>query len=365
MSGDYHYKQHTHVLKIGRFFYWMLAFVPISFAVAILTADKTLIFVAAILALIPLARILGYATKEISLQSNPTISGLVSATFGNSIELIIAVLALQQGLIRLVQASIVGSIIGNILLLTGLSVFFGGLRYKKQFFNKEVAGVSSTMLIIAVAGLTIPTMFSFTNPSPNHIMLLSVAVAIVMAMVYIAGLVFSLLTHRDLFDASDEIRAARERPNITIRMAALILLITTIIAAVESELLVRSVEEAAIHIGLTQTFIGVVVIAIITNIAEKANAVNFARENKLDISLEIGMSSAIQIALFVVPVLVLVSQIFGYGFTLVFSMFEAISIFLAVLIINYLSADGTCNWLEGAQLMTVYLIIATAFFFIF
>jgi Ca2+:H+ antiporter len=167
-----------------------------------------------------------------------------------------------------------------------------------------------------------------------------------------------------LFDASDEIKAAHEKPSITKKAAALILLCSTIVVAVESELLVKNIEQAALAIGLTQTFIGVVVIAIITNIAEQANAIHFSLENKLDISLEIGLSSAIQIALFVVPILVLASQLFNFGFSLVFSMFEIISMVFAVMIVNYLSADGKCNWLEGAQLMTVYLIIAIAFYFI-
>lgn len=354
----------TTYLKVGRAFKWMLLFIPISILLALLTTNKTLIFITSILAIIPLARILGLATKEIAIQTNPTISGLVSATFGNVVELIIAILALQHGLIRVVQASIVGSIIGNILLLTGLSVFFGGLKFKKQVFNREVAGISSTMLIISVVGLAIPSVYAFTTTTNGHIHILSDAVAIVMALIYIAGLAFSLVTHKDLFDASDEIKAAHEKPMLSKKVAALIMLIATVVVAIESELLVGSINEAAINIGLTQTFIGIVVIAIITNIAEKTNAISFARENKLDISLEIGMSSAIQIALFVVPILVIISQLFNYGFTLVFSLFEIISIMLAVMIINYLSADGSCNWLEGAQLMAVYLIIAIAFFFV-
>lgn len=351
-------------LKIGRIFYWMLLFIPLSFFLAFFTEFKTLTFIASLLAIIPLARILGYTTKEIALQANPTISGLVSATFGNIVELIIAVLALREGLIRVVQASIVGSIIGNILLLTGLSIFFGGLKFKHQSFNNHTANVSSTMLIIAVIGITIPSLYSYLNPQHNHVALLSDAVALVMALVYIAGLFFSLKTHRDLFDASDEIKATQEKPTINKKTAAIILLIATVLVAFESDLLVKGIEKVALNIGMTQTFIGVVLIAIVTNIAEKSTAINFARDNKLDISLEIGMSSAIQIALFVVPILVVVSQIFGYSFNLVFSMFEVASIILAVMIVNHLSADGRCNWLEGIQLISVYVIIATVFYFI-
>ncbi len=352
-------------LRIGKTFYLLLIFIPISFYFALFTADKTLTFITSILAIIPLARIMGYSTTQISLQANPTVSGLISATFGNSIELIIAIIALQNGLIRVVQASMIGSIIGNILLLVGLSVFFGGLRYKHQTFNNETIAVSSTMLIIVVAGLAIPSVYAFANPGlDSNISTISIAVAIVMAVIYIAGLVFSLKTHKDLFDASDEIRDTQERPTMTKKLAALILLITIIVVAIQSEFLVQSINAAAVSLGVTTTFIGIIIIAIITNIAENATAVHFALRNKLDVSIEIGLSSAIQIALFVVPILMLVSQLFGFGFTLQFTLFELVALVLGVLIINYLSADGRCNWLEGAQLISVYAIVAIAFFFI-
>jgi len=352
-------------LRIGKTFYLLLIFIPISFYFALFTADKTLTFITSILAIIPLARIMGYSTTQISLQANPTVSGLISATFGNSIELIIAIIALQNGLIRVVQASMIGSIIGNILLLVGLSVFFGGLRYKHQTFNNETVAVSSTMLIIVVAGLAIPSVYAFANPGvDSDISTISIAVAIVMAVIYIAGLVFSLKTHKDLFDASDEIRDTQERPTMTKKLAALILLITIIVVAIQSEFLVQSINAAAVSLGVTTTFIGIIIIAIITNIAENATAVHFALRNKLDVSIEIGLSSAIQIALFVVPILMLVSQLFGFGFTLQFTLFELVALVLGVLIINYLSADGRCNWLEGAQLISVYAIVAIAFFFI-
>jgi Ca2+:H+ antiporter len=351
-------------LRIGKIFYWFLLFIPISIFCALVLQNDTLTFVSSILAIVPLARIMGYSTKEISLQTNPTVSGLLSATFGNAIELIIAIFALQKGLITVVQASIIGSIIGNILLLVGLSLFAGGLRYKNQRFHNESIAVSSTMLIIVVAGLAIPSVYYYLNPQGFHIQVLSAAVAVVMTLIYLAGLVFSLHTHKDLFDASDEIKATQERPTMSKRLAALILLLAVIVVAIESEFLVRGIETAAVTMGITQTFIGIVVIAIITNIAEKSTAVHFALENKLDVSIEIGLSSAIQIALFVVPILMLVSQIFNFGFTLVFTPFEILAVMLAVLIVNYLSADGRCNWLEGAQLISVYAIIAIAFFFV-
>jgi Ca2+:H+ antiporter len=351
-------------LRIGRIFYCFLLFIPVSIFSALVIQNDTLTFVTCILAIVPLARILGYTTKEISLQSNPTISGLFSATFGNAIELIIAIFALSAGLIEVVQASIIGSIIGNILLLVGISIFAGGIRYKNQRFNNQTIAVSSTMLIIVVAGLAIPSIYAVLTPSGPHNQVLSGSVAVVMALIYLAGLVFSLRTHKDLFDASDEMKATSEQPTMSRRLAALVLLIVIAIVSVESEILVRTIEQAAQTIGITQMFIGIVVIAIITNIAEISTAVHFSVENKLDVSIEIGLSSAIQIALFVVPILMLISQVFDFGFSLVFTPFEILAVMLAVLIVNYLSADGRCNWLEGAQLISVYSIIAIAFFFV-
>ena len=346
-------------------YYLLLAFIPISWALALFTDLSTFTFFASIIALIPLARIIGLATTELALQVNPTFSGLINATFGNAIELIIAFIALSRGLTVLVEASIVGSILANILLLTGLSIFFGGLKYKEQIFNKKSIGVSSTMLIIAIAGLAIPTAFALTNEaSAFEVQMISEIVAIVLACVYIAGLVFSFKTHKDLFDASDEIKATHEKPVMTVKFAALLIMAATVFVAFESEFLVTEVQTVALEVGLTEAFIGVVLIAIVTNIAEKASAVYFALKNKIDISIEIGLSSAIQIALFVVPILVIASRFLGFHFSLIFSVFEIVSIFLAVMIVNYLSADGKCNWLEGLQLISVYLIIVAAFYFI-
>lgn len=351
-------------LRIGKAFYLLLAFVPISICLYLFTQEELFIFLTSVLAIVPLARIMGYATKEIALQTNPTMSGLFSATFGNAIELTIAVFALHAGLIQVVQASIIGSILANSLLLVGVSIFAGGLRFKNQTFNNETIAVSSTMLIIVLAGLAIPSLYEFLMPSSPHVQVLSSAVAVVMAVMYLAGLYFSLRTHRDLFDASDEIKATHEKPTMSRRSAALLLLVTILVVSFEAELLVSTIEHAAQAIGLSQLFIGIVVIAIITNIAEISTGVYFSVNNKLDVSIEIGLSSAIQIALFVVPILMLVSQVFQFGFSLVFTPFEILAVMLAVFIVNYLSADGRCNWLEGAQLMSVYLIIVIAFFFI-
>lgn len=350
---------------LNNVFYWMLIFIPLTLYFSYFTDYYILTFITAVLAIVPLAAIIGFVTKDIVLRSNPTWGGLLNATFGNAIELIIAILALSHGLIELVQASIIGSILGNILLLTGLSIFFGGLKFKEQRFNKMSVGVSSTMLILAVAGLAIPTFYSLTTKTtPANIMILSDALAIVLALIYLAGLFFALFTHKHLFDAADDIKSSKDKAVLSKTSAGWILLATVIVVALVSNGLVNTAEHTATSMGLTQTFIGIFIVAIIANIAEKAAAIHFAREGKLDISIEIGLSSAIQIALFVVPILILISSIFHYGFSLVFTAFEVITMLFAVMIINYLSADGRCNWLEGAQLIALYLIIAIVYYFI-
>ncbi|MCX6803435.1 MAG: calcium/proton exchanger [Candidatus Diapherotrites archaeon] len=353
------------VLKFNNLFLLLLVFIPISWFCQFFTGNSVLIFASVLMALIPLAYLIGHSTKEIALQTNSRFTGLINATFGNLIELIIAVLALSNGLIALVQASIVGSIIGNILLLIGLSVFFGGTRHKEQKFDSKSVGVSATMLIIAIAGLAIPTALSFTKAtSLASNQTISLVVGAVLAVTYIAGLVFSFFTHKDFFDISDNIKAAKEKPTMSRKHALLVLFAATIMVAIESEFLVHSVQTVATTMGLTETFIGIVLISIVTNVAENASSIYFALQNKIDIAIEIGLNSAIQIALFVVPILVIISQIMNFGFTLVFSVFEIIAMFLAVMLINYLSSDGKCNWLEGIQLLAVYLIIITAFYFV-
>lgn len=354
----------NYYIRINRYILLLLVFIPISVYSGFVLHSNTLTFLSAVLSLVPLAMIIGHATKQVALQANPMISGLVSATFGNVIELTIAIFALRNGLIDLVRASLVGSVICNVILLTGLAFFVGGLRFKHQHFNSEASGVSATMLIIATVGLIIPTVFGYTTGEASRAAVLGNFVAIVMAVIYITGLFFALKTHKDLFDASDEIKATHEKPVMSKRSAVIVLFVTTLFVSLIADLLVKSIEGAAISIGITQTFIGVVVIAVISNIAEISSAIKFGREDRLDISLEIGMSSANQIALFVVPILVLISWMFGFGFSLVFSLFQVLGIILAVMIMNYLVTDGRCNWLEGAQLISVYMIIAIAFFFI-
>ncbi len=353
------------VVKLEKITWLLLIFVPMSVYFGFFTHERTLTFITAVFAIISLARIIGYATKELVLQTSPVFGGFLNATFGNAVELIIAILALRAGLLEVVQASIIGSVLNNLLLLIGISIFVGGLKYREQTFNKDSVGVSSTMLIIAMVGLAIPTIYSLTvKTSPGKENIISYAVAVVLALIYLASLLFAFITHRHLFDASDEIKASNGKAQTSVKTALLILLPATLTLVFVSALLVEGFKHATTNLGLSQTFLGVVVVAIITNIAEKLNAIHFAIQNKLDVALEIGLSSATQIALFVVPILVFISHVFNYGFSLVFSPFQIVSVFFAVMIVNYLSSDGKCNWLEGAQLVSVYLIIAIAFYFV-
>lgn len=341
----------------------LLALFPAVLLLDFMNVDNSIIFVISVVSIIPLAKIIGKATEELAIQSGSAFGALMNATFGNIVELIIAVFAIQSGLIEVVKASITGSIIGNLLFLIGLSMFFGGLKYKEQTFNKDAAGISSTMLIIAVAGLVIPTVYLYTTSGPA-VQSISMIVSFVLALIYICGLIFTFKTHKRLFDVGDEFMKEKIRPVWSKRKSLAVLVGAIAAVSIVSEILVGSIGSFSKTFETSEMFIGLVVIAIITNIAEKMNAITFARKNKISLSLEIGTSSATQIALFVVPILVIVSSVLGHPLSLVFSLFELVAIILAVMITNYISTDGRCNWLEGAQLITVYLIIITAFYFV-
>jgi Ca2+:H+ antiporter len=349
---------------LDRIFAALLVFIPVSLACRLLQLPPGVVFAITALALVPIARFIGRATSDLALRANPTVAGLLAATFGNMIELVIAGLALQKGLVEVVKASIVGSIVGNILLLIGLSMFAGGLRYRDQTFNRESAGVSSTMLIIAVTGLSVPTVFLKTSPQVGErdLPVLSAIVCAVLAATYVCGLVFTFKTHRQLFDVTDEMREAREQPAWSARKAGVVLALATLAAAVESEALVAVIEPAGKALGLGQLFIGVVIIAVVTNVAENTTAILYALRDNVNLAIEIGTSSAIQIALFVVPILVGVGAVVGMSFTLDFTLLEVAAMMFAVMIVNYLSADGRCNWLEGVQLLAVYTVLAAGFF---
>jgi Ca2+:H+ antiporter len=339
-----------------------LVFVPVSIAFYYLGANPILTFIATGASIVALSHVIIESTGIVAQRVSNTVSALINATFGNVIEFFIAIFSLRNGLVEMVKASIIGSIVLNVLLLIGLAMFFGGLKFKEQRFNKDSAGLSSTMLIIAVAGLVLPSMYSMLVSKSAHAMSLSVSA--VLGVVYLLSLVYTLVTHKHLFVVEREAPSPQYRP-WSLRTALILLLVAVALGSFESYLLVNTITLHINDLGLSETFLGLVVIAFLTNIPENISAVSFARKNNMTLSLEIGMSSALQIALFVVPVLVLLSStLTGQALNLEFSPFALVSLVMTAMIANYISSDGICHWLEGAQLIAVYVLIAIAFYFV-
>ena len=354
---------------------WLMLVCPAAFAIRYVPAwkNETLLFVIAGIAIVPLAGWMGQATEQLSKRAGHGIGGLLNATFGNAAELIIALMALSKGLTGMVKASITGSIIGNVLLVLGVSMLAGGVRFTRQTFNQTAARISATSLCLAAIGLIIPTVFhraADRQPggwSPEAERNLSVAIATVLVMTYVFWLVFTLITHKDLFAGEASGRGGHGGKEITawsVSKGTTVLALATILVAFMSEFLVGSVESARESLGLTEVFVGVIIVAIIGNAAEHSTAVLFALKNKMDLSLGIAIGSSLQIALFVTPVLVFASYLFGQPMNLEFSLPEIVAIALAVWIVAQISGDGQCSWLEGVQLIAVYLIIGILFFFL-
>lgn len=342
----------------------LLIFIPISILCEIIKAPPMWMFIVAALSIIPLAGIMGEATEEISLYTGPRVGGFLNATFGNATELIISFFALKEGLFDVVKASIAGSVIGNILLVLGASMLFGGFKYKIQKFNKEMIEVSSSMLLFAVIGLSIPAIFTHTVKSEllntARYESLSIGVAVLMFLIYILGLYFSFYTHKDLYGTEHE---EMVEAKWSLKKSVGVLVIATIIIAVESEFLVSSVEPMTKSIGLSEFFVGIILIPIIGNAAEHSTAVIMAMKNKMDVAVEIAIGSSLQIILFVAPVLIFLSLVFK-PMSIIFNEFELISLIVSVFIANKVASDGKSNWIEGAQLIAVYLIIGISFFIV-
>lgn len=375
----------------NRIFLGLLLFIPISLGAEFAHWGPLVVFITAAIAILPLASWMGLATEEIAVVVGPTLGGLLNATFGNATELIIALIALKAGLIEVVKASITGSIIGNLLLVMGLSMFLGGLRYKAQTFQPVIARVNASLMNLAVIAILLPTAVHFTSPEIEMVKIqrLSAAVAIVLIVVYGFTLLFSMKTHSYLYDVGvaeseptkeqlvagqetgvhgingeaidGEAVTERHRPNL--KLWAGVLLAATIAVAVESELLVGSLEVATEKLGLTPLFTGVILLPIIGNAAEHATAVTVAMKNKMDLSVSVAVGSSLQIALFVAPALVLAGWFFGQPMDLDFNPFELVAVAVSVLIANSISSDGESNWLEGLLLLAAYLVLGFAFYF--
>jgi Ca2+:H+ antiporter len=344
--------------------YLLIAF-PLALLGDMLGWNQTINFVTACIGLIPLAGLIGEATEALAHVTGPKIGGLLNATLGNAAELIITIVAIRAGLLDLVKASITGSIIGNLLLVLGFSVLLGGLKNGTQRFSRAHASTNATMLVLAVVSLCVPSLFNHTltgNSMPAGAMeAISLGVAGVMIVLYVLGLIFSLRSDSSLERAGGE---PSEAPRWSLRTSLIVLAVTTLAVVWLSEILVRSVEAVMAASGLSEFFLGIILIPIIGNVAEHLVAVQVALKNKMELSLEIALGSSLQIALFVAPVLVFVSLIFGQQLNLVFNQFELLALVAAVLVAALVSSDGETNWLEGAQLTAVYLILAVAFFFL-
>jgi Ca2+:H+ antiporter len=347
----------------------LLIFVPIAIVLELLHANPIAIFAASGLAIIPLAGWMGRATEYLAEKMGEGLGGLLNATFGNAAELIIALMALRKGLYDVVKASITGSIIGNILLVLGLSVLLGGLKFPKQVFNRTAAMLGSTMLGLSAIALIMPAVFHIiVQGKPNvREQDLSLEIAIVLMITYVLSLIFTLRTHSHLYtggvDGSED-HEANGAHGWSQKRSIVTLLVATTLVAVMSEFLVGAVEATSEKLGLTEVFVGVIVVAIIGNAAEHSTAVLVALKNKMDLSLNIAIGSSMQIALFVAPVLVFASYLFEKPMDLLFTPLEVITIGVSVAIVALIAQDGESNWMEGVLLLAVYAILGITFFFL-
>ncbi len=348
-----------------KFLYILLIFLPVTIIGDLMDLSDPLLFVCSSLAIIPLAGIMGKSTDVIACFCGQKIGGLLNATFGNATELIIAFVAMKAGMFDVVKASLAGSVIGNILLVLGMSMLCGGVKFKTQTFNKNSINITSSMLLLSVLAIAIPAIFTHTLPEGSLTTTyegLSVIIAVLMLLVYVMQFVFVFVTHRYLYDQTittdDE-----QKPSMRLRTAILLLVASTVCIAILSEIFVGTVEPMADSAGLSKTFVGIILVPIIGNAAEHSSAIVMAIKNKMDAAIEIALGSSLQIILFVLPVLTLLSLCFT-PMSIVFTPFEIVSVIASVLIANRVATDGESNWLEGLQLVTVYVMIGTAFFFV-
>lgn len=358
---------------------YLLVFVPLAVVAELLEWNPLLIFIFSCVALIPLAGLLGEATEELAIHTGPKIGGLLNATLGNAAELIITIVALSQGQYDLVKASITGSILGNLLLILGASLLLGGLRHGTQKFDRTLTGVSATMMTLAVIGLIVPTLFELlheinlgrldvfnTNVNDPALNTLSLWVAGVLIVLYILSLVFTFRTpqreeHAGVDDHSEEEGAHKAKWSVPVSLG--VLAASTIAIVFLSEFLVGAVEPVVESLGVSKLFLGIIIIPIVGNVAEHIVGVQVALKNKMDLSLSISLGSSMQVALFVAPLLVFISLLFGPELTLFFSLFEVVALTLAVFCATLVSVDGESNWLEGMQLLAVYVVMALGFYF--
>jgi Ca2+:H+ antiporter len=346
---------------------WLLAGVPVALAVGYLAPERhVLVFVTSALAILPLAATMGRATEVLAERLGGGIGGLLNATFGNAAELIIGALALREGLVDLVKASVTGSIIGNVLLVFGAAALVGGLRHPVQRFNRTAAGLGTTMLLLSAVGLIVPAVFH--RLVPNHRaaeLALDTEIAVVLLVTYALSLVFTLRTHRSIYGPPEHQAESADHRPVRVGRWVLVLLAATAGVALVSELLVGAVSATAHELGMTELFVGVIVVALVGNAAEHFSAVSLASRNQMDAAIAIAVGSSTQIALFVAPVLVLLSYVIApVPMDLRFTTFELVAIGLSVLAISFIAHDGETHWMEGVQLLAVYVVLALGFYFL-
>jgi Ca2+:H+ antiporter len=354
--------------------YYLSIFIPISIGLKLGDASAPLVFFTSAIGVIPTAALMSDATEQLATRAGPGIGGLLNVTFGNAPELIIAFFALEKGLQEVVKASLVGSVIGNSLLVLGASMFFGGLGRERQTFNRTAAHTQAGMLLLAAAALVLPAVFQLIHGGGlphvgerradfgSDLESISAGVALILLISYAAGLVFSLRTHRRVFNPYDDDPGGGHRWDV--RRAVIFLALAGVLVGLMSEILVGSIEHASKDIGLSQFFVGVFVVAIVGNAAEHWVAVAVAMKNKMDLAVNIAVGSSAQIALFVAPVLVLLSFVVGPNpMALVFNGYELAGLLFAVLVANFLTQEGESNWFEGVQLLAVYAVLGLVFYF--
>jgi Ca2+:H+ antiporter len=356
--------------------YLLVPFIPIAIVLELAHAEAAIIFGASAAGVIPTAALMGRATEELAARSGPGIGGLLNVTFGNAPELIIAFFALNEGLQEVVKASLVGSILGNILLVMGAAMLVGGLKRERQYFDRTAANVQALMLMLAAVALVMPAIFQLVDggglPRPTakavnfggDIEALSICVSVVLLLTYIAGLFFSLKTHRDLFNPehADEDHVGEPW---SVKRSVAMLAIAGVAVGIMSEILVGSITEASESIGLSRFFVGVIVVAIVGNAAEHWVAIYFASRDKMDLAVNIAIGSSAQIALFAAPVLVLLSLLIGpFPMSLVFNGLEVGAILLAILVAQAVTYEGESTWFEGLQLLAVYAVLGLTFYFV-
>ncbi|KAI8806494.1 Sodium/calcium exchanger protein-domain-containing protein [Cladochytrium replicatum] len=344
---------------------WLLIFSPLGILAGLLQWSEQTTFILNFFALLPLAKLLGVATEELALRTNQTIGALLNATFGNLVEAIVAVLALNSGLIKVVQASLLGSILSNMLLVLGASFFLGGLYHKSQKFNATAAQTSASLFMVTVLAILIPAALGWQQPvgeeTDKLILGVSRGTAIVLLFVYVMYLLFQLKTHAELFESPED---ETEEPQMTPVVATGLLILSTLLVSANAEYLVDSIEGISEAWHLSETFVGLVLLPIVGNAAEHVTAVTTAMKNKMDLSIGIAVGSSMQIALLVVPICVIAGWILNVPMTLAFGPVETVIMLVSVLVTNSLIVDGESNWLEGIMLLGAYVVVALSFFLI-